>query len=101
MGSLLRLPVAHGLDADACASTLARRGVRSVVAGTRGGSDPARCDWSGPLALWVGAETGAMPEVTRRFDAVTIPIRSGVESLNVTVAASILLYSAGRVARAR
>lgn len=101
MGSLLRLPVAHGLDADACALLLERNHVRSVVARTRGGVDPAEFDWKGPLALWVGAETGSMPPVTERFDAVTIPIRSGVESLNVTVAASILLYTTGRVARTR
>ncbi len=99
MGSLLRLPVAHGLDADSCSAALARRSVRQVVAGTRGGVDPLKFDWKGPLALWVGAETGAMPTATKRFEAVTIPIRSDVESLNVTVAASILLFAAGRVAR--
>ncbi|MDZ4773606.1 MAG: RNA methyltransferase [Planctomycetota bacterium] len=99
MGSLLRLPVAHGIDADACSAVLGKRGARQVVANTRGGADPSRFDWKGPLALWVGAETGAMPAVTKRFEGVTIPIRTDVESLNVTVAASILLFAAGRVAR--
>jgi TrmH family RNA methyltransferase len=65
MGSLLRLPVAHGLDADSCSAALARRSVRQIVAGTRGGVDPLRFDWKGPLALWVGAETGAMPTSNR------------------------------------
>lgn len=99
MGSLLRLAVAHGIDADACSATFAKRGARQVVAATRGGIDPARFDWKGPIALWIGAETGEMPLVTQRFEAVTIPIRSDVESLNVTVAASILLFAAGRVAQ--
>jgi TrmH family RNA methyltransferase len=99
MGSLLRLPVVHGIDAEACSAALAKHGARQVVASTRGGADPARFDWKGPIALWVGAETGEMPAVTRRFENVTIPIRPGVESLNVTVAASILLFAAGRNAR--
>lgn len=99
MGSLLRLPVAHGVGAEACAAVLSKHGARHVVAATRGGADPARFDWKGPIALWVGAETGDMPALTQRFERVTIPIRPGVESLNVTVAASILLFAAGRGAR--
>jgi TrmH family RNA methyltransferase len=99
MGSLLRLPVVHGVDAEACSTVLAQRRARQVVATTRGGADPARFDWKGPIALWVGAETGETPDVTQRFEHVTIPIQNGVESLNVTVAASILLFAAGRVAR--
>ncbi|MBL8859724.1 MAG: RNA methyltransferase [Planctomycetes bacterium] len=99
MGSLLRLPIAHGVGADECSRTLGARSVRQVCAQTRGGADPLRFDWKGPLALWIGPETGQMPAVSARFEAVTIPIRSDVESLNVTVAASILLFAAGRVAR--
>lgn len=101
MGSLLRLPVASGLDAEACSRALAKRGFRQATAQTRGGVEPARFDWKGPLALWVGAETGALPVVTRRFEPVTIPIHASVESLNVTVAAAILLFAAGRTPRRR
>lgn len=96
MGSLLRLPVSHGLDAAACARVLAARDVRQVGAATRGGSDPSRFDWRGPIALWVTGETGDVPEAAVRFERVTIPIATGVESLNVTVAAGVLLYAAGR-----
>ena len=97
MGSLLRLPVAHGLEAEACAKLLAQRHVRQVCAATRDGADPTRFDWKGPLALWVTGETGSIPEAAARFERLTIPIAAGVESLNVTVAASVLLFSAGRV----
>lgn len=99
MGSLLRLPVAHGLDAAACADSFARRSVRQACAATRGGVDPTRFDWKGPIALWITGETGVMPEAAKRFEALTIPMRAGVESLNATVAASVLLFAAGRVAR--
>jgi len=99
MGSLLRVPVVTGITADACAALLEKRGVRQVCAATRGGADPARFDWKGPLALWVTGETGVMPASAMRFEKLTISMAKGVESLNVTVAASVLLFSAGRSAR--
>lgn len=98
MGSLLRLPVAHGLEADQIARTLSSRGVRQVYAATRGGHDAHRFDWKGPLAIWVSGETGALPPSMQRFEPVTIPMAPPVESLNVAVAAAILLFASGRTA---
>ena len=40
---------------------LALQGFRQVAAATRDGEPPARFDWSGRVALWVGAESGALP----------------------------------------
>jgi TrmH family RNA methyltransferase len=96
MGSLLRVPVAAGVDPAAAAALLTRRGVRQVRAATRGGADPLRFDWRGPLALWIAGETGELPPAARAFEGVTIPIRGSVESLNVAVATAILLHAAGR-----
>lgn len=98
MGSLLRVPVASGLDADGLARDLAARGVRQACAATRGGADPRAFDWRGPLALWISGETGALPAAAARFEPLTIAMSASVESLNVTVAASLLLHAAGRVA---
>jgi TrmH family RNA methyltransferase len=102
MGSLLRLPVASDLDPAELVRELDERGVRQAVAATRGGADPARFDWTGPVALWVGAETGERPDALDALERrgalaqLTIPMRPGVESLNVAVATSLLLYCAGR-----
>lgn len=96
MGSLLRLPVATELDAETTASELARLGVRQVRAATRDGNDASEFDWSGPLALWVSGETGRLPGAARGFEAVSIPMAGRSESLNVTVATSLLLYASGR-----
>jgi TrmH family RNA methyltransferase len=96
MGSLLRLPVAHGLEADEIAQTLSSRGVRQVYAATRDGADAHRFDWRGPLAIWVSGETGALPIARRDFESITIPMAPTVESLNVAVAAAILLFASGR-----
>ena len=96
MGSLLRLPIVRAATAEDLAAELSATGARSVTACTRGGSSWREFDWSGRIALWVGAETGLAPELTRDFDGVTIPMSGSVESLNVTVATSLLLFAAGR-----
>lgn len=96
MGSLLRLPVAEEPDAVKLAVALEAGGFRSVVAATRGGATWRELDWSGRVALWVGAETGALPPAAEGFTPVTVPMAGGAESLNVTVAASLLLFAAGR-----
>jgi TrmH family RNA methyltransferase len=96
MGSLLRLPVLRFDAAPAAIAELALHGFRHVRAATRGGPRPSEFDWTGRIALWVGSETGELPPGTEAFERVTIPMKGSVESLNVTVAASLLLFSAGR-----
>ena len=99
MGSLLRLPVLRAGDAESVARELAGRGVRQIVAATRGGLPLDELDWKGPVALWIGGEVGGAPEAAADFERVTIPMANGAESLNVTVAASLLLFATGRVGR--
>ncbi|MCY2959925.1 MAG: RNA methyltransferase [Planctomycetota bacterium] len=96
MGSLLRLPVVTGSSAEAVATELERRSVHCVRAATRQGQDPRQYAVRGPVALWLSGETGDLPAIVAKFDGLTIPMSTGPESLNVTVAASILLYELGR-----
>lgn len=91
MGSLLRLPVYGQLEPG----ELAAKGYRLVAAATRGGADPRRFDWSGPVALWIPGEAGG--DAPAGAQTVTLPMAGQVESLNVAVAAALLLYAAGRV----
>jgi 23S rRNA (guanosine2251-2'-O)-methyltransferase len=62
------------------------------------GTDMADADLSGGLSLVFGAEgKGIRPLVRRACDAsVSIPLAGRVESLNVSVAAAVLLYEARR-----
>lgn len=96
MGSLLRLPVAEVASVAAVAEALDERGFRHLRAATRGGRAPSSVHWSGRVAVWIGGETGSLPAECERFEAVTIPMHGAVESLNVAVAASLLLFAAGR-----
>ncbi|MCC6409275.1 MAG: RNA methyltransferase [Planctomycetes bacterium] len=96
MGSLLRVPVFVVGDAPAAARELASRGFRGVAAWTRGGTDYREFDWRGPLVLWVGSETGELPAGLGELARVSIPMDGAVESLNVSVATSLLLFEARR-----
>jgi TrmH family RNA methyltransferase len=100
MGSVLRLFVLEVESRESVVDALSARGFRHVRARTRGGQDHDELDWSGRIALWLSAETGGFPgELARaaeRFEGVSIPMRGPVESLNVTAAAAVLLFAAGR-----
>jgi 23S rRNA (guanosine2251-2'-O)-methyltransferase len=69
-----------------------------IYAADAAGTPMAEADLSGGLALVFGAEgKGVRPLVRRACDAtVSIPLTGQVESLNVSVAAAVLLYEAQR-----
>jgi len=98
MGSALRLPTASVSDAETCVGDLRAAGVRTIAAAPRDGHDPDAVNWTGSLALVIGGEgTGLRDSVRVACDeSVTIPMAAPVESLNVAVAAAILIYAARR-----
>jgi len=96
MGSLLRLPVASASDPDELAAELAGRGLRQVIARTRGGIPAREFDWSGSIALWLSGETGRGAPREVELEGVTLELSGEVESLNVTAAAAVLLFQARR-----
>ena len=98
MGSALRLPVVTTADLSVVQSCLRRSGVRTVAAIARGGRDPEAIRWDGGVAIMVGGEgSGLSGDVAAACDErVTVPMAPQVESLNVAVAAAILLYTARR-----
>ncbi len=97
MGSLFRMPVARG-DLRGAISEARRRRVSIVAAVPRDGRDPAEVEFEKATLLIVGGEgAGLDAEVVASADErVSIPMRRGVESLNVGVAAALVLDAARR-----
>jgi TrmH family RNA methyltransferase len=97
MGSTFRLPVCRtGWEA---VSTEARRAGASILATVAEDAEPlSAIDFRQPILLLVGNEgAGLPPEIVALSDArVTIPMRPGVDSLNVSVTVAVILYEARR-----
>lgn len=98
MGSAFRLPIWQGAryaDALGCCN---ERGIKTICAAVEASTLYTAVDWNGPSALIMGPEsTGlAVAEISAAALAVKIPMQGRVESLNVGVAAAIVLYEAAR-----
>jgi len=101
-GSLFHLPVVEGGSAEDVLAALAGRGCTTVATVVRDGTDYAAFDWTVPVALVLGNESGGLPEeLVATLDArVTIPMAGRSESLNVSVSAAVLCFEALRQRRA-
>lgn len=98
MGSVFRLPLAV-VDSLPDAVMAARRaGLRIFAMVPRGGTPIGRAALASPAAIVLGSEGQGLPEPTVAGvdEALTIGMRSPVESLNVAIAAALLLYEASR-----
>ncbi|MBE3581453.1 MAG: RNA methyltransferase [Thermoanaerobacteraceae bacterium] len=97
MGAIFHLPVVTGIEAAHLALRLKGK-VKVIVAHVGAVRPYYDCDYGGRVALVLGNENrGPSPEILRQAeDQVSIPLWGPVESLNVAVAAAILLYEAAR-----
>lgn len=98
MGSAFRLPIWSGVSFDETIGWCRRRGITSICADAEATTAYTEIDWSKPSALVLGPEsTGFTPEELDQADQrVRIPMKGAAESLNVSVAAGILLFEAAR-----
>ena len=98
MGSILRVPVAAGLTLEGAVSCTRKHGGRVIASVPRHGRDPDAVRWGGRVAVLMGGEGAGLSEaaVGLADELVTIPMTEPVESLNVAVAAAILVYAARR-----
>jgi len=98
MGGTFRLPVAARGTASDVIAAAHDHDVRIVAAVPRGGTPLPRVDFHRPIAIVMGGEGAGVSTaiMTAADDSLTIPMRAPVESLNVAVAAALVLYEASR-----
>jgi TrmH family RNA methyltransferase len=97
LGTIFRMSLAAATSAEAL-DWLVARGIRVVAARAAASAEYASLDLRGPLAIVLGSEaeglTGAWGD--DRVIGARIPMHGVADSLNVSVAAAILLYEAVR-----
>jgi len=97
-GTAPRIPIARSDDLPRVLTQLKERGY--FVYGAEGTAEASfwTADWARPIAVVLGSEgEGLAPKVAEACDElVAIPMRGPAESLNVSVAAGLLLFAAAR-----
>jgi TrmH family RNA methyltransferase len=97
MGSTFRVPVARD-SLDAALAAAASACVPPLATVASGGTPLDAADLRGPVFVLLGNEGAGLPEaiVERAGGRLHIPMRTGVNSLNVGVTAALILYEARR-----
>jgi RNA methyltransferase, TrmH family len=97
LGTIFTLPVVAATATETIA-WLTDRGIRPVAAIVDAPTEYAAADLRGPLAIVLGSETAGLTAAWRdpRVTPISIPMRGIADSLNVSIAAAIVLYEAVR-----
>ena len=98
MGSTFRLPVATKQPLPDAIAHAKQAGLKTFATVARHGTALPACDLRGPVAVLLGSEGAGLTEeiIAAADERMTIPMRPPVESLNVAVAAALVLYEASR-----
>jgi 23S rRNA (guanosine2251-2'-O)-methyltransferase len=97
-GALNILPVCRSANLTATVEFLKNSGIKIVAATEKAKDYYTDLQLSGPLGVIMGAEDeGISPALLRAADELArIPIHGSIQSLNVSVAASLMIYEAVR-----
>jgi TrmH family RNA methyltransferase len=100
-GSSFRLPVRSGVAPEQALDLVARHDLRLYVADGEGDVDYLDADLRRPCAVVLGGEGEGVPPslIAAAAARLRVPMRGAVESLNVAVAAGVILYEARRQRR--
>lgn len=100
-GGLFYVPVCRERDLVSAVRFLKDSGVKVVAASEKAARDYTECDLTVPVAIVMGSEdTGISDSVLRLCDElVAIPMMGNIGSLNVSVAAGVMMYEAVRQRR--
>ena len=97
-GALFYIPVCRENDLVAAVRFLKDSGIKVVAATEKASTLYTDCDFSVPTAVVMGSEdVGISDEVLRLCDElVAIPMQGNIGSLNVSVAAGVMMYEVVR-----
>ena len=97
-GATHSVPLIEVVNLGRCLESLQQQGIWVIGTSDQASQSIWQSDLTGPLALVLGAEgTGMRSLTTNRCDTlVHIPMQGQVESLNVSVAAGVVLFEACR-----
>ncbi len=100
-GAVLGVPIVSVADVAAALGTLRARGWRAIGAEADATEDYSAVPLAGSVAIVLGSEAHGLPAaITAELDTVVrIPMTGAIESLNVGVAASVLMFEAARQSR--
>jgi RNA methyltransferase, TrmH family len=98
MGAIFLMPVYVASDAGRCLEAFRKAGIRVVAADPHSQTTYTSLDLSRSVAFLLGEESSGLDqEILDRVDrAVSIPLERGIDSLNLAMAASILLFESRR-----
>ncbi|WP_371369607.1 23S rRNA (uridine(2479)-2'-O)-methyltransferase [Sporomusa rhizae] len=98
MGSLFHLPITEALSPSELLPVLKEAGIKVMATGLQKSFSYYQADFNNPVAIVLGNEgQGVSAELLKAADScLTIPLVGQAESLNVAVAAGIILYEAIR-----
>jgi RNA methyltransferase, TrmH family len=99
-GSVFRLPIVQ-IKLPGILEQMRELGLRLIATSSHKGTPLDQANLTGPLAIFIGSEGAGLPHdlLSEMTEIVAIPHSPAVESLNAGVAASIVLYEAGRQRR--
>lgn len=97
-GALHHIPVCRERNILSAVRFLKDNGYQIVAASEKAEINYTQADYTTPIALVMGAEdVGVSPEVIRQCDTfVSIPMFGNISSLNVSVAAGVMMYEVVR-----
>jgi TrmH family RNA methyltransferase len=98
MGSVFHLPIFADVAEEEVIAMFAQYGIRSIGTSLSASKWHFAVDYHGPVAFWLGNEASGISVHTLSClaEQVKIPMPGRSESLNVAVAASVLMYECVR-----
>lgn len=101
MGSIYRVPCVYAKDLEETIRAMKKSGIRTYAAHLEGKHSYDGEDYTAGTAFMIGNEgNGLRPQVAALADSyIRIPMEGQVESLNAAIAATVLMFEAGRQRR--